>query len=116
MKSDDEILEAGGTQEDIDNYAHDVGGACGGLYGGTCDHPTCIYYKPTIKYFVHPGRVKSLSDGDVHWITGEQLISLYNVDPRECKIILKPDDERGYDVASFKHLYPRMDGNYGSNR
>lgn len=45
MKSDDEILEAGGTQEDIDNYAHDVGSACGGLYGGTCDHPTCEFNK-----------------------------------------------------------------------
>lgn len=43
MKSDDEILEAGGTQEDIDNYAHDVGGACGAVYGGTCDHPGCKY-------------------------------------------------------------------------
>lgn len=43
MKSDDEILEAGGTQEDIANYAHDVGGACGAVYDGTCDHPTCEF-------------------------------------------------------------------------
>lgn len=35
--SDDEILERGGTQEDINRYAHDVGGACGAAYGDTCD-------------------------------------------------------------------------------
>ena len=36
--SDDDILERGGTQEDIDAYAHDVGGACGAVYGGSCDY------------------------------------------------------------------------------
>lgn len=34
---DDKIIEMGGTQEDINKYAHDVGGACGAIYGGTCD-------------------------------------------------------------------------------
>ena len=40
MLSDDEILERGGTQEDINSYAHDVGGACS-LGWGDCDqcHP-----------------------------------------------------------------------------
>ena len=38
MLSDDEIIERGGTQEDIDSYAHDVGGACGGQH---CDYPGC---------------------------------------------------------------------------
>lgn len=36
--SDDEIIERGGTQDDINAYAHDVGGACGAVYGGTCDY------------------------------------------------------------------------------
>lgn len=35
--SDEDILALGGTQEDIDAYAHDVGGACGAVYDGTCD-------------------------------------------------------------------------------
>lgn len=33
---DDKILKRGGTQEDINSYAHD-NGACGAIYGGTCD-------------------------------------------------------------------------------
>lgn len=36
MKSDEDILEAGGTQEDIEQYAHDVGGACAAPWG-YCD-------------------------------------------------------------------------------
>jgi len=36
MKSDEDILEAGGTQEDIERYAHDVGGACAAPWG-YCD-------------------------------------------------------------------------------
>lgn len=65
-----------------------------------------------IKYFVYPGEVKSISDGDIHYISGEQLIRLYDVNPSECKIILKPEDERGYDLTSVLCLYPRQDGNY----
>lgn len=35
---DEKILERGGTEEDINGYAHDVGGACGAIYGGTCNY------------------------------------------------------------------------------
>lgn len=38
MLNDDEILERGGTQEDIDKYAHDVGGACGASDESVCDY------------------------------------------------------------------------------
>lgn len=68
-----------------------------------------------IKYFVHPGYVKSKSDGDEHYITAEQLIRLYRVNPAECKIILSSDDERGYDINKVKHLWPRNDGDYTLN-
>lgn len=37
MLSDDEIIERGGTQADIDAIAHS-NGACGALYGGSCDY------------------------------------------------------------------------------
>ena len=43
--SDDDIIERGGTQEDIDAYAHDVGGAGGAVYGGRCDY--CGNVTPT---------------------------------------------------------------------
>ena len=37
--SDDDIIERGGTQEDIDAYAHDVGGACGAVHVGNIRPP-----------------------------------------------------------------------------
>lgn len=37
MLSDDQIIERGGTQDDIDAIAHN-NGACGAIYGGTCDY------------------------------------------------------------------------------
>ena len=68
-----------------------------------------------IKYFVYPGEIDSNSDGDTHYISAKQLVLLYGVDPRECKIILKPQDELGYNVHEYKHLQPRKDGNYDTN-
>lgn len=34
---DKQIIDKGGTERDIAQYAHDVGGACGAIYGGTCN-------------------------------------------------------------------------------
>lgn len=65
-----------------------------------------------IKYFIYPGEVKSYSDGDVHYISGSKLIGLYGLNPSECKIILKPEDERGYDTSNVMFLSPRMSGDY----
>lgn len=38
MLNDEQIRERGGNEEDIARYAHDVGYACGAIYGGTCDY------------------------------------------------------------------------------
>lgn len=65
-----------------------------------------------IKYFVYPDRTMSKNDGDIHYISAKQLIDLYGVNPAECQIILKPEDERGYDTSKITRLRPRMDGNY----
>lgn len=65
-----------------------------------------------IKYFIYPGEVRSKSDGDIHYINGEQLIRLYNLNPSECKTILQSKDERGYDLSKITILRPRSDGNY----
>lgn len=65
-----------------------------------------------IKYFVYPDRTRSKNDGDIHFISGEQLIRLYGVNPAECKIIRSADDERGYDTANITRLRPRIDGDY----
>lgn len=72
--------------------------------------PGCI--SAMIKYFIYPGRTRSRSDGDIHEISAKQLIDLYGVNPAECKIIRKEEDERGYDAYKITRLRPRMDGNY----
>ena len=58
------------------------------------------------KYLVKPGWAISKTDEDRHWITADQLISLYQVDRRECVISTS---------NTYKNLIvlkPRYDGNY----
>lgn len=38
------------------------------------------------KFLVIPGVVRSKWDGDSHWITASQLMTLYKVNPAECII------------------------------
>lgn len=63
------------------------------------------------KYVLHPGLVRSITDGDLHYIGIGDLIHLYRVDPAEC---LVHDDKlmRTYDGIMFVHLYPSYSGNY----
>lgn len=66
------------------------------------------------KYVVSPGHVIR-PDGDEHFISAQQLMSLYRVSPAEC-IILDPEKElRGYDdsyLESLIWLFPKHNGNY----
>jgi hypothetical protein len=41
---------------------------------------------PPKKYALHPGFVKSRTDGDRHYISAKYLAFLYGVDMRECEI------------------------------
>lgn len=65
-----------------------------------------------IKYAVHPGQVKSKSDGDIHFITAHQLVNLYGLPAAETKVITERDEARGLQWDGLEHFYPRMDGNY----
>jgi hypothetical protein len=70
-----------------------------------------------IKYIIHPGNVFSKNDGDYHYISGERLIKLYNLNPKKCLIVRNPRPFSRMpfgmpDDPSYKHLYPRWDGNY----
>ena len=47
-----------------------------------------------IKYLICPGVVTSKTDGDRHYITANQLISLYRVNHSECVVI--PKNNKGY--------------------
>lgn len=73
------------------------------------------------KYLVIPGNIRSRNDRGIHYISANQLMQLYGVNPRECLIY---DDKRAlFDRITGDHqnkeifdglikLTPRVDGNY----
>lgn len=69
-----------------------------------------------VKYVIHPGFVRSRTDGDIHYISASKLMQFYGVRSNECIIVQKdrPDSVRsiGLDLNKLIHLYPRYDGNY----
>jgi len=67
-----------------------------------------------IKYIIDPGYVRSKSDGDVHYISAQQLMKLYNVSPAEC-LINHVDNWQGYTddfIGNLIWLRARIDGDY----
>lgn len=63
--------------------------------------------------FVHPGKVISRNDGDIHYITFNQLCKLYGLNPNDC---INADYSRGYvPSSSDKHYYPDPTGRYERN-
>ena len=80
--SDDDIIERGGTQEDIDAYAHDVGGACGAAYGGSCDYcgkvtPINSEYKPTDSDYVALWQLQDIEE-TIQDASPEEMPELYD--------------------------------------
>lgn len=65
-----------------------------------------------IKYAVEPGYVESKNDNELHFISFHRLCKLYNVDPKECIDISKPENRHGLDMSKLKYLCPRTSGNY----
>jgi len=69
-----------------------------------------------IKYVVIGGRVISKTDGNEHYISPVQLVSLYGVNRREC--LLYSDAKDHYLKTGNRtkdeliYLFPRYDGNY----
>ena len=64
-----------------------------------------------LKYLVCPGEVISKTDGDIHYISADRLIRLYNVDPREC--LIKPKRGTSWTApVGLITLTPRFDGDY----
>jgi hypothetical protein len=60
---------------------------------------------------VHPGYVRSRNDGDIHWITGRDLITLYRLNPATTTVATA-DNQTGLRLDDYDHYYPRQDGNY----
>lgn len=63
-----------------------------------------------IKYAVYPGTTVSRNDGQRHYITFEQLVRLYGVNPRECIDCSRPTN--GFKLDGLIPLTPRYNGNY----
>ena len=70
------------------------------------------------RYMVHPGYVGSKYDSDVHFITGEELIRLYNIDP--TRTVIYNDQVRctitKETYNKYTHLFPSYDGDYKIRR
>ena len=66
------------------------------------------------KYAVFPGKIRSKSDGDIHYISAEKLIRLYGVDPKECLIISDDRDlqRQRHRIDGLVQLHPRYHGDY----
>lgn len=78
------------------------------------------YYEPepAFKYLVFPGEVVSATDGDIHHVSSDELMRLYGVSPKECRVI-HGQRAQAYAAQHAARLYPevtilrpREDGNY----
>lgn len=68
-----------------------------------------------MKYVVHPGWMKSKTDGDWHYIGFGRLCQLYGLKPTQYIINAKRSDHPTLPPIwpdDAIHLYPRYDGNY----
>lgn len=61
-------------------------------------------------YILEPGRVRSRTDGDIHYITALQLARLYGVPLSDCVVNLGDKDLRPW--VGLPVFRPRYDGNY----
>jgi len=72
------------------------------------------------QFVLVPGYVRSINDGDIHYITAQKLAGLYHVQMHECYVY--PFDEAHQsglqrqwldkNCAHLKWLYPRTRGDY----
>lgn len=62
------------------------------------------------KYCLHPGRVRSSYDGQIHHIGFRQLVSCYGLDPRQC--IVADDRFHHPEGGGYICLWPRVGGDY----
>ena len=64
-----------------------------------------------LQYIIRPGTMVSKTDGDVHYITAEQLMHLYQVDPEVC-VTIHPHEKIPKRLMDLVILAPRYDGKY----
>lgn len=69
-------------------------------------------------FYLHGGYVRSLSDGDQHYIPAAELARLYGLPPshEQVRLISNVDQMRTHVCGvGCVHLYPRANGNYDLN-
>ena len=65
------------------------------------------------KYAVFPQHIISKSDGDRHFVSAQQLIRLFDVNPKECEIWNTDDIVRGFRPhPDLIWLTPMYNGDY----
>ena len=59
------------------------------------------------RYAIHPGYVKSLTDGDAHFISFCQLIKLHKLKVSECILwdLHRPETHTGRRWDDYKHIF-----------
>lgn len=70
---------------------------------------------PRSRIFLHPGEVRSSSDGQWHYIDAPTLARLYGANLADCIVhdYRREETSRGHRAQPRDvHLYPRQDGNY----
>lgn len=64
------------------------------------------------RYILFPGRVRSRTDGDIHFVGAVKLARLYGVPLDKC-LVVRGDNYRYYKkLPGDICLFPRSDGNY----
>jgi hypothetical protein len=66
------------------------------------------------KYLLIGDYVSSKTNSDIHYISANSLIKLYDLDPSECYLIDYKDRDslQGIDESKFIVLTPRYEGDY----
>jgi hypothetical protein len=66
------------------------------------------------RFAVHPGYVRSATDGDVHHIPANRLARLYGLAPGTWTVWddLDPRTFDGKRWEDYVHVFPRADGDY----
>ena len=65
-----------------------------------------------MKYVIHPGKIISQRDGDVHYLSFGRLIRLYALNPRDCICATDGKDRSNHYPKGVIHLYPDYCGDY----
>ena len=67
---------------------------------------------PRPRYVLHPGYVRSATDGQDHFIGGVQLAALYGVNILDLYGVVFGHRPGYREQPGDVHLHPRYDGNY----